>query len=220
GSLLALLLPKHAKFRIESVAMGLEVFDQLRGHGGGKRLVGSSGVVTRITEDADFVFNLHHQHRVVAAVHLTQVLHDRSESSSVGFARGIGIAGNGAENVGFVVVQHDARKAFGVLLDPPGRIAGHAVLTGSQPQEDHADVLIAGLYQQAIDERKVILPFRWLDQFPGERRYYSVERDSRKARPKRLHVFQAGGTGIVKLAAEHQEGLAINDELRRGATFF
>ena len=119
-----------------------------------------------------------------------------------------------------LLCKHDARKAFRILLHPHRRVAGHAILPRGEPQEDHADVLLARLRQQAINERKVILPFRRFHQFPRKWRHDSVQWNSRKARPKRLHVFQAGGTGIIQLAAKHQEGFAINDELRRGTTFF
>ena len=105
GGLLTLLLPERAKFGIERVAMSSKVFGQLRGHGGGEGLFGRGRMVASIAEDADFVFNLHHDDRVVAAVHLAKVLHDRGERPGVGVAGGIGEAGNGAENTGFVVVQ-------------------------------------------------------------------------------------------------------------------
>src|SRR5208337_5680120 len=148
GGLLTLLLPKRAKFGIERLAMSLKIIGQLWGHGGGKGLVGSGGVVASVAENADFVLNLHHDDRVVAAVDLAKVLHNRGEGPRVRVACGIGIAGNGAKNTGFVVAQHDARKAFGVLLDPNRRVAGQTVLPGSQPQEDNADVLLARLRQQ------------------------------------------------------------------------
>jgi hypothetical protein len=82
------------------------------------------------------------------------------------------------------------------------------------------EALLAGLCKQAVDEREVILSFSRFDEFPGDGRQDGIEWDGREARPKRLHVFQAGGTGIVKLAGEHQKGFAIHNELRRDATFF
>ena len=68
-------------------------------------------------------------------------------------------------------------------------------------------MLFTRLREQAIDEREVISPLGRFDEFPGNRRQDGVERDSREPWPKRFHVFQAGGTGVVKFSAQHQEGL-------------
>jgi hypothetical protein len=81
------------------------------------------------------------------------------------------------------------------------------------------EVAARGLPKQTIDEREVILAFCRFDEFPGDWRQDSVERDGRESGPQRLHVLQAGGTGIEKLTAKHQEGFAVHHELHRDATF-
>ena len=67
--------------------MRQKIARQLRRDGFGKRTICSRGVVPRIAEHADFVFNLHHENGVVAAVGLFDVLHQGGKSARVGFLR-------------------------------------------------------------------------------------------------------------------------------------
>ena len=78
----------------------------------------------------------------------------------------------------------------------------------------------AGLGEKAVDEGEVVVAFGGLDELPGEGRDDGVERHRRRAWARWLHVVEAGGAGVVKFAAEHKEGLAVDDELCGGAAFF
>ena len=79
-------------------------------------------------------------------------------------AAGVGGSGDGAEDFDFVVATDDAREAFGVLLDPDGRVAGHAVFPGGEPEEDDADALFASLGEEAVDEGEIVAAFGGFDQ--------------------------------------------------------
>src|SRR5258708_40362030 len=98
----------------------------------------------------------------------------------------------------------ERRKSGGetlvVGLAPHRRVAGHAVLPCGEPEKDHTQVMFAGLRKKTIDESEVILAFSRFDELPGYGGQDSVEWNGGEAGPNRLHVFQAGRTGIVKFA--------------------
>ena len=77
-------------------------------------------MVARVAENADFVFDLHHQHGVVVGVDLLDVLHERREGAGVGLLRGRALR---AQNLDRVAALDDARKALRILLHPDGLVA-------------------------------------------------------------------------------------------------
>ena len=79
---------------------------------------------------------------------------------------------------------------------------------------------MARLVDEAVDEREVVDAFFGLDQFPAERRDHRVEAHGLELGPDGLHVFQVRRGRVVQLAGEHQEGLAIDDQLRGDAALF
>ncbi len=129
-------------------------------------------------------------------------------------AEGGAVDGEGAEGGGEIAVEDGSGEAFGVLLDPGGRVAGDAVLPGGEPEEDEAEVLLAGLGEEAVEEGEVEAALGGLDLLPGERGEDGVEGHGGESRPDGLHVVERGGAGVVELSAEHKEGLAVDDELR------
>ena len=83
-------------------------------------------MVARVAEDADFIFDLHHQNGVVVAVDFFEVLHDGGEGAGVGV---LGAPGRErAEDVDWDCRFDGARETVRILLDPYGRVAGFAVL--------------------------------------------------------------------------------------------
>lgn len=67
---------------------------------------------------------------------------------------------------------------------------------------------------QSIDARKIEAALHWLDQLPGHRRDHRVQMHLLEPGPRGLELREAGGRGIRQLAAEDQERLAVDDELR------
>ena len=72
-----------------------------------------------------------------------------------------------AEDFDWVAVLDDAGKALRILLDPDGRVAGHAVFPGGEPEEDDALVVRRGLVEKAVDKREVEVAFLGLDRAPN-----------------------------------------------------
>ena len=215
--LLPFRVPQVLQIGIERVAVRLQVLHQLRGDRGGEGLVRGVGVVARVAENADLVFDLHHQNGVVARVDFFDVLHERGKGAGVGCLSGRRLR---TQDLDGVAALDDARKAARILLDPDGRIARQAVLPRGQPEEDNALVLVPRLIDEAVDEREVVGAFFGLDQLPTQRRDHGVEAHGCEFGPDRLHVFQVRRGRVVQLAGEHQEWLAVHDQLGGGAAFF
>ena len=98
-----------------------------------------------------------------------------------------------------------------VELDPIGRIAGRRVLPGPEPEQHDPLVMRAGLVEQRLDEAEVELPLARLDLLPGDGNLDRVGMQPVEHRPD---LRQRAGivAGIVDLRAQHQEGLAIDDQ--------
>ena len=174
-------------------------------------------MVAGLGDHADFVFDLHHDHRVLIAVDLLEVLHQRGERFRVG---GDVRFAEGREDLdAAAVLAERAREAILVHLDPLGRVARHAVLPTAEPEEDEPQVVAAGRFDEAIDEREVELAFARLDEVPIRGDEHRVEIQLHQPRPDRLHRFERRGGGIAEFAADDEKRLAVDDELRRGALF-
>jgi hypothetical protein len=61
----------------------LEMIDQFLRHRSGKRAIGHMGAIARVSKDTDLVFHLHHYDRMLAAIHLANVVHQRGECPGV-----------------------------------------------------------------------------------------------------------------------------------------
>ena len=123
---------------------------------------------------------------MVAAVCLFNVLHESGEGAGIGFlTRGA----EGSENLDLVAVLDHAREPPRILLDPDGRIAGHAVFPRGQPQEDDVLVLLARLGEKAIDEGEVEGALSGLNQLPAQRGDDGVEVHGGQPGPDGLHVI-------------------------------
>jgi len=81
-------------------------------------------------------------------------------------------------------------------------------------------MIFAGALEDAIDERKIILALRGLDPVPADANEDGVEIGLGELGPDLIHVFEAGGGGIVGFAGEDEEGFAIDDQLGGGAALF
>ena len=115
---------------------------------------------------------------------------------------------------------HRAKNPLGPLLAGKLRwAAADEIGCGYARQCAEGDLRRAGLSEKAIDEREIVLAFDRLNEFPTERGDNGVETHGGKLRPQRLHVGEAGRRRVVQFAAQNEERLAVNDELRGGAAF-
>ena len=215
--LVAIGIPERSQIGIELLAVRLKILRELFRDGEAKAWLAAVGVIARVAEDTDFVLHLHHQDGVVAAVCFFDVLHESGKGAGIGFLAG---GGEGSENFDLVAVLDDARETPRILLDPDGRVAGHAVFPGGQPQEDDVLVLLARLGEKAIDEGEVECALGGLNQLPVQRGHDGVEVHGCHPGPDGLHEFEAGGGGVADFAAEDEEGLTVDDELGGRAAFF
>ncbi len=75
GCFVAIRIPERAERWVEGVAMRLQIARQLYGNRRRKGAIRSGGVVARVAQHADFIFDLHHEHGVIAAISFFDVLH-------------------------------------------------------------------------------------------------------------------------------------------------
>jgi hypothetical protein len=135
--------------------------------------------------------------------------HQRDEGALVGLQR---LAAEGAQAVArlAVLVAH-GREALGVELDPGRRVLRAGVLPGGEPQQHQALVLLAGLLNQGVDEAEVEAPFLGFHLFPGHRHQHGVGLEVARRRPHRAERGRVVA-GVVRLRAEDQEGLAVDQQ--------
>ncbi len=74
----------------QGVSVLHEVVNKRRRHRPRKGLLGLATAVARIAQQAHFVLDLHHDDRVVAAVHFLDAPHEGREGRGIGLAVGLG----------------------------------------------------------------------------------------------------------------------------------
>ena len=215
--LVAIHIPERSQIGIELLAVRLKILRELFRDRGSEGVVGGRGVIARVAEHTDFILHLHHQDGMIAAVCFFNVLQESGKSAGIGFLTG---GGEGSENFELVAVLDHARETPRILLNPDGRVTGHAIFPRGQPQEDDVLMLLARLGEKAIDEGEVECALSGLNQLPVQRGHDGVEVHGCHPGPDGLHEFQAGGGGVADFAAEDEEGLTVDDELGGRAAFF
>ena len=193
--------------------MLLEVVHQLLRHRPLVSRIGQGRVVAvlpRLRRQSDLVLHLNHDDRVLR-VHLLDMPHQGRKSVSVGVP--VGVA-EGAEHFDAPTPGDlDAREALEVLLDPVGRIAGPTVLPACEPQKRQTQVVAARIADDAVRHTEVELPFLGFDLRPGNAGQDGVEFGLGEHGPFRLHVLDAGRAVVTQFSAQHQEWLAIDNQL-------
>ena len=62
-----------------------------------------------------------------------------------------------------------------VGLDPIGRVARHAVLPGGEPEENEIEVVLARVFEEAVDKREVEFSFLRLEEIPTDGNEHSIQ---------------------------------------------
>ncbi|OPZ23726.1 MAG: hypothetical protein BWZ02_03111 [Lentisphaerae bacterium ADurb.BinA184] len=180
--------PGGQQLRPQRGAVTRQVLAERGRDGAGECTFGGRATVARGPEDARLVLDLHHEHGVVAPVHLADARHDGGEGAGVAAGRLVAEYGQGG--CPFAGLRLRAGEAFEVRLDPRRGVAGNGVLQGAEPEEDqpHAPPSRAG--DQPVQECEVEPSLLGFDQFPVEGRQDGVELERGEAVEDGLHVGQ------------------------------
>ncbi|GAC1415335.1 MAG: hypothetical protein NVSMB62_02780 [Acidobacteriaceae bacterium] len=94
-------------------------------------LVRGSTAVATVTEKADFVLHLHHEHCLIRGINIFDMLEKRGEGPAVA---PLSLIAEGRENFGRLTIgRNGAWEAVGVALHPCGRVARESVLPTAEP---------------------------------------------------------------------------------------
>ena len=190
-----------------------EIVDELARHRLAKGGFGERTIFARHRQHADLILDLDHDDRVLGVVDGADVAQQGSEGPAVGRLR---LRAESGQDVDALSVRHlRPREAGLVPLHPGRRIGGHAVLPGAEPEDDEPHVVRARVADELIDRRPVEASLLGLDQLPRHRREHRIQMHGAQSRPDRRHVGGARGAGIAELAADEQDRLAVDDQLRR-----
>ena len=133
--------PHGAKFRDQCVAVLLQIIHQFRRRRLIEKLIGDHAPVARVGNHADLIFDLHHNHGMVAAVHFAQVAHQGRERARVGSE--VFLAKRRKDLHAVTCFVLGARETLLIGLHPGRRVAGHAVLPGGEPQRHKTKLMPA-----------------------------------------------------------------------------
>lgn len=135
--------------------------------------------------------------------------HESHEGGFVGFEV---VARVGGENVcRLTVVADHARVALGIGLDPLGGVVHLAVLPCAKPEENEAQVMLACAVDEGVYVGEVEVALRGLELFPVDGGFEGVGMQVGHGL-KDLRQLAWPCARIVDLAAEHEEGFAIDEE--------
>src|SRR5439155_16866521 len=96
---------------------------------------------------------------------------------------------------------------------PRGRVARHAVLPGSEPEENQLQLIAPPPGEQRVDRGEVEATFFGLDQLPRYGREHGIEVHRPELRPGRSHISGARRRRIAEFAAENEKRLVLDLEL-------
>ena len=171
----------------------------------------SGRAVAGVALHPDFVLHLDHDDRVLLAVHLLDVPHQRRKGAGIGVA--VRIAEGVSSSRVLPACGLGAREPLEILLHPVGRVAGQAVLPACEPQEHETQVVAPRAPDHAVQHAEVELPFLGFDLGPGNGRQDGVEFCLDELGPDRLHVLEAGGAVVAQFSRQGQEWLAVDNQL-------
>ena len=205
-------LPGRAEFRNQPVAVRDHIVDQLRGHGPAEGSLRRGTVVAGVAVQTHFVLDLDHDDRLLAGIHFADVAQQRREGAGIRVA--VGFAEGGQDGDRLAGGRLGQGVFLLVLFHPQGDMAGHAVLPGSEPQEDEVHVVGAGLADQIVHAGKIKLALLGRQLLPVDRGQQGVETGLAEFRPELFHIQRARGAGAGEFTGQGQEWLAVDDELR------
>ncbi|OPZ77194.1 MAG: hypothetical protein BWY77_01747 [bacterium ADurb.Bin431] len=191
----------------------LHIGDEIGRHRLGKAFVRLAAVIACIRDHADLVLHLDHDHRLLLLIHFAEMAHQGGEGAYIGLE--ILRAERSEDFLGLSCARAGAGEAHRVRFHPEGRVAGHAVLPGAEPEQDELEVVGAGGLEDAVDERKFKTPLLRLDQLPVDGHQGCVEMHVLQLGPDPAHRCGIGGARIAQFTGQHEQGLAPDDELDR-----
>jgi hypothetical protein len=180
----------------------------------GEQPRGFRRVVAHQLVAAGLVLDLDHNHRVLR-VSLAQMRHQPRERARVRRQRFLAVRAQRVMRA--AVGMAHAREAAAVGLDPERRVACPGVLPGREPQQHQPLVVRSGLLEQRVDEGEIEPTLDRLDLLPRDRHQQRVGADPFDRRPHLLEHARIVRR-VVRLRAEDQERLAIDDQGRANVT--
>ena len=212
GCLKAIVSPRLFQFRSQRFLVLLQVPEQFCRNACVKELLRLLAVVSGIRNHADFVLHLNQHDRMMDRVDLPDMLHQCGEYLRISLQVLIVEGGQDLERPALCVSR--PRESLLIRLDPERNVARHAVLPGSEPEKDKLDVVLPCAFYSAVHEREIEPSLLGFDQFPVHRDEKRVEIHLDDFRPDRIQVLQVGCAGVSCFTREHEEGLAVDDQLR------
>ena len=170
-------------------------------------------VVASIFEHANLVLDLYHQDGSTFAIDLLQMPEPGLEGTIVGLEDILGECRSYLQR--FARLGMGSRKTLVIDLEPFGRIARHRVFPCTEPQIDHAKVILACLVDDSIDQREIILPFDRLEEIPIVGHQYRIQSHTMQMSKTAGDVVGTGRCAIGCLAANNQIGSSIDHKLCR-----
>ena len=192
----------------------MQVIQQLRRHGPRERRLGGGGPVTRVAEQPHFILQLDHDHGVLPGIHFAEMLHEGRIGAGVSLQ--VGLAERGEYFHRLAVLEPGAREPLLVGFHPFGREAGETVLPTAEPEEDNVQIIFPRTSEQAINKGEIVFAFYRLDPVPPDTHEDGVQVHFNELRPYRVHVLEAGRSGVVRFTGQNQKRLAVNNQLCGG----
>jgi len=118
-------------------------------------------------------------------------------------------------------VAHQGGESTRVGLHVVLAQGGEPVLPTGEPDPHGANVILAGAFDELIDQAEIVLALFGFDPIPRDAGQDGVHVDlAGEQRPHHLHAFDIGRYGVAQFAAEYEEGLAIHHQLSGMAALF
>ncbi len=179
--------PRLTQFLGQGVFVLLKVCQKLCRDLSRKCFLRFGTIVPRLGNHPDFILHLNHHDGVLLPVDYAEVLHESGECLCVGIS--VFIAERSKNLDGSAVFGPCTRKPLLIRLDPGGRIARHAVLPRTKPQDDDLQVILARRSDEVVDERKIKFPFLRFDELPVHRHQNRIHVHRFQLRPDGRHVL-------------------------------
>ena len=142
------------------------------------------------------------------------MIEQRRVRRAVGLQGGLPVRGKHA--YGFAARIDDAREPGGIRFHPRRRVVHRPVLPGAEPQRDGAQVLLAQAAHDLVEAAEVELALHRFDGVPVDRELDGVGVQGFELGPRAPHAVREG-RGVIDLAAEDDERLAIHQQLVHAA---
>ena len=171
--------------------MPLQIVGQLLGHSTLVQPRRIRRIVARHLNHTDLILHLHHDHRLLMSIMITQIRHHMTEGTLVGLQH-ILTQRRSLLN-GFPLRSMGTRESLHVTLKPLWRIAAHRVFPSPKPQQHHLQLVAPCFAQDHVERPHVELPLLGLNQLPRHGNEHGVKTHLMEMRKCTLHILWRRG---------------------------